>query len=184
MGDPKIIKIRFDKNKFDNASDSLTTYALMAVLAGSFFLQVIGLNVTDLFISSFDKVIVLFASVVSLFLILNAAEIVIDIFHFTEINGTAKNERKYKKQLKYYNLGVIFLITAFIYAFWSYLVKKAFCYLSAYLTFDLCSNHSCQYTLLIICGATTWYFVTLKWRKDLKFIKASVVQIEPTLSDE
>jgi len=110
MDDPKIIKIRLEKNKFDNASDSLTTYALMAVLAGSFFIQILGLNVTDLFISSLDKAVVLIVSGISLCLILNAAEIVIDIFHFTEINGKQKGERKYKKQLKYYNQGVVFFI--------------------------------------------------------------------------
>lgn len=178
MNNPNIIKIKFDKNKLDNASDSLITYSLMAVLSGSFFIQTLGLNVTDIFISSIDKAVVLIFSGVSLFLILNAAEIIIDILHFTEVNGLAKIKRKHKNQLKYYNLGVVFLITAFIYSFWSYFIKKCFCYLSIYFTSGLCANHYSQYLTMLILSLLSWAFITLKWRKDLKFIRKSIVDIE------
>jgi hypothetical protein len=180
--DSKNIKIKFERNKSDNASDSITTYSLMAVLAGSFFIQILLVdNVRNIFISSIDKGVILLLSGVALCLMLISIEKIIDVFHFTYNNKSDDEiKSKYKSQLCSYNLGVIILITTFIYSFWSYVIKNIFCYTLEYFPFCSCNGFCCKYLALITLSGVTFYFTTKKWRNDLRFIKKAEIIIEHT----
>jgi hypothetical protein len=178
MEPSKNINLRLQRGQADNATDSLTTYSLMAVLAGSFFTQMLALDIHGIFITSWDKAVVLLLSGISLAFILLAAETVIDVFLFKDNNYEAELAKKYKRQLKYYNLGVIFLISTFIYSFWNYIVCKVY----GSLSIDAwCINHSValviQYGTALIAAFTTFFWVTKRWHRDLRFIKKSSVVI-------
>jgi hypothetical protein len=178
MEPSKNLNLRLQRGQPDNATDSLTTYSLMAVLAGSFFIQMLALDVHGVFITSWDKAVVLLLSGISLAFILLAAETVIDVFLFKDNNYDAELAKKYKRQLTYYNLGVMFLISTFVFSFWSYAGCKIY---SAMAIEAWCLSPGValliQYGSALIAAFITFFWVTKRWRRDLRFIKKSRVVI-------
>lgn len=182
MSISKDITIRFKKNQADNASDSLTTYSLMAVLAGSVFIQVLAIDTNKLFITSADKLFIVILSGLSLLFLLIAVESTIDIFHFRSNNEAAEIQKKYRRQLNLYNKAVILLITVFIYMFWAYLIRKIADLILANVS-QFAYHHHCtalliKYLVLVVCAGITFFVFTKRWRSDLKFIKNATIVVE------
>lgn len=173
------ITLKFDSNKHDNASDSLTTYSLMAVLSGTIFTQIIISDTSKIFISELDKMIIVTTSLISVCLILIAVESVIDIFHFTENNDDKQDLiTKYKKQLIYYNLGVLFLVATILYCFWAFVIKDIINTLTSFCVIpqSLCLCN--RYLILLILFTISFLIIGRKWIKDLKFIKKANIEIK------
>lgn len=185
MGASKNINLRLKRGQADNATDSLTTYSLMAVLAGSFFIQLLGMDTKAIFITGWDKPLALVFSGTSLAYIMVAAETVIDVFLFKDNNEPPELQKKYRRQLLYYNRGVIFLLITFICTFWDYTIAKIYSqFTDRILTNWQTASTIIQYLVLIICTLATLRIVAKRWIKDIKFIrKANIVVTHVTDGD-
>lgn len=168
------IEIKLKKSGNDNISDSLTTYSLMAVLAGTIFITILQANLDTIFLSKYDKLFVLFTSLVSLCIIFLAIETAIDIFHFgVQIDSVKDLQRKYNKQLICYNLGVIFLILTFIYSFFSYLFYLITSNEGCFLKPDCI----CIYFFPLLFTILVFSWVSKKWIKDINFVCKGLIKV-------
>jgi hypothetical protein len=178
MAASKNINLRLKRGQADNATDSLTTYSLMAVLAGSFFIQLLGMDTKLIFITGWDKPLALLFSGTSLVYIMVAAETVIDVFLFKDNNDPPELQKKYRRQLLYYNRGVIFLLVTFICTFWDYTIAKIYNQFAdgIFASWQTTAT-AIQYIMLIICTLATLRIVAKRWIKDIKFIKQANIVV-------
>ncbi len=157
-----------DKNSYP--SNSITTASLMTVLSGTFFITLITTTNSNLYLFSHEKFVVLFLIFVSIILFIKSIELTIDIFHFTNNNDSKEElEFKFKKELIYYNSGVVILIFSIVYLM-----------LENILLAMNCTKCFCTLFILYLSILILTYFISTKWIKDLIFVIKNKIEIKTT----